>query len=440
MDNIKNFEDFLDRMQGLLDNAKKQGHIIVRIEDLENAFPELKESKESEDKNIRKDIVAAVETYGDFTQGRKEEIYTWLEKQDKHTTDKVEPKFKVGDVVINKKSKDTVKIVQILHDSYCYSGWDGAATVHSDFSISEQDNWEVVEQKPADKVEPKFHEGDWITFTRKDSTREVLQVSDIIDDRYYFNHLLQFSWSIKECDEVCHLWTIQDAKDGDVLMSESNCGLGTWYCIFKSLDDDESMTVYCYLARDGRFETKKELCFDKDPFNTKPATKKQRDFLFQKMKEAGYEWDAEKKELKKIEQNPVEWSEEDERMYRGLHNLIYSTPYCDSRKELSDWLKFLKDSVQSKQKQEWDKEDEKCIKLSTDIIDSALRAGFCVQLDRDRCVDWLKSLRPQNTWKPTKEQIRRLEYFVKLWGKTEDTENTKVLETVKSLLNDLKQL
>jgi len=73
----------------------------------------------------------------------------WLEKQsEQNPTDKTEPKFKVGDIITNKKSKDTVKIVQILHDSYCYSGWDGAATVHSDFNISEQDNWELVEQKP----------------------------------------------------------------------------------------------------------------------------------------------------------------------------------------------------------------------------------------------------------------------------------------------------
>jgi hypothetical protein len=34
-----------------------------------------------------------------------------------------------------------------------------------------------------------------------------------------------------------------------------------------------------------------------------PATKEQRDILFQKMKEAGYEWDSEKRELKKIEQS-----------------------------------------------------------------------------------------------------------------------------------------
>ncbi len=37
--------------------------------------------KESEDEKIRKDIMAAVETYGSFTQGRKEEIYTWLKNQ-----------------------------------------------------------------------------------------------------------------------------------------------------------------------------------------------------------------------------------------------------------------------------------------------------------------------------------------------------------------------
>lgn len=51
-DNIKKFEGFLDRMQGLLDNAKKQGHIIVRVEDLENAFPELKESEDEKVKRI----------------------------------------------------------------------------------------------------------------------------------------------------------------------------------------------------------------------------------------------------------------------------------------------------------------------------------------------------------------------------------------------------
>ena len=55
---------------------------------------------------------------------------------------------------------------------------------------------------------------------------------------------------------------------------------------------------------------------------------------------------------------------------------------------------------------------KRCIRLSTDIIDSALRAGFCVQLDRDRCVDWFKSLRPHKQWKPNEEQMDALETAV----------------------------
>jgi hypothetical protein len=68
------------------------------------------------------------------------------------------------------------------------------------------------EQKPADKIEPKFKVGDWVVYYRNDSSREVLQVYDIRDGRYYFNDNVHFSWSVKECDEKSHLWTIQDAR------------------------------------------------------------------------------------------------------------------------------------------------------------------------------------------------------------------------------------
>lgn len=80
MDNVKKFEDFLDRIQEILDNAKKQGHIIVRIEDLENAFPEL---VELEDERIRKAqldywrSVGGKEWHGVPVQ----EAIVWLEKQ-----------------------------------------------------------------------------------------------------------------------------------------------------------------------------------------------------------------------------------------------------------------------------------------------------------------------------------------------------------------------
>lgn len=82
MGNIKKFEDFLDKMRGLLDNAKKQGHIIVRVEDIENTFPEL---KESEDEKIRKEIISylhnekKVKRY--ISDIEFDKWIAWLEKQ-----------------------------------------------------------------------------------------------------------------------------------------------------------------------------------------------------------------------------------------------------------------------------------------------------------------------------------------------------------------------
>ena len=87
-----------------------------------------------------------------------------------------------------------------------------------------------------------------------------------------------------------------------------------------------------------------------------PATKEQCDLLFSKMKEAGYEWDDENKELKKIEQK-LAWSEEDEKMLNHtidtveLHlNRLGSDLKGRSliKKEIN-WLKSIKERVQPKQ-------------------------------------------------------------------------------------------
>lgn len=107
--------------------------------------------------------------------------------------------------------------------------------------------------------------------------------------------------------------------------------------------------------------------------------------LFQKIKEAGYVWDEEVKELKKIEQKPA-WSEEDEvkinRIVACLENL-----------NVADNDILLKD------------------------------------------VDWLKSLRPQLQWKPSDEQMKALLSEVEAW--TKGCPKQVILE---SLYNDLKKL
>lgn len=85
------------------------------------------------------------------------------------------------------------------------------------------------------------------------------------------------------------------------------------------------------------------------------------DLLFQKMHEAGYEWDADEKELKKISQRMISaeakealygkpaWSEEDEVGWTNTMIMIKevaSNHYTkDSVKLVMDWLKSLKDRI-----------------------------------------------------------------------------------------------
>ena len=74
--------EVINKLQELIDNAKKQGHILVRIEDIEGAFPEL---VESEDEVIRKALLNEfihLQSKGyKFAGLEGEEIVAWLEKQ-----------------------------------------------------------------------------------------------------------------------------------------------------------------------------------------------------------------------------------------------------------------------------------------------------------------------------------------------------------------------
>ena len=213
----------------------------------------------------------------------------------------------------------------------------------------------IITPQVANEVEPKFKVGDWITYNRNDSSREILYVYDIRDGRYYFNDNIHFSWSVKECDEKCHLWTIDDVKDGDVVAMEP---YGTYekpfVAIYKGRGLDHFVS-YCFTSFDGKFnEGTGGHCL-----NVHPATKEQRDILFKAMDEAGYTFDFDKKELKKIGQNTV-WSEDDETKLTTAKTFIVNTSLVgnDGIKEATiEWLNDLKNRVQPKPA--WSEEDER---------------------------------------------------------------------------------
>jgi len=309
------------------------------------------------------------------------------------------------------------------------------------------DQWIAwLEKQGDDKVEQKFKIGDWVVFNNKHQS--IYQIEKIEDWYYILRHT--HGGTFRVCvlhDESLRPWTIQDAKNGDVLSN------GTTIFIFKDLLSDGSVMSYCdYNANSGESDAFCPLSMNLMCSKITPATQEQRDLLFQKMKEAGYEWDTEKKELRKIEEDLTEfenaladvcrgwigeelgwkdyiiknslpllelakeqfdkyeqklasWSEEDE---AKLKSILFHIEDVEN-KDVIDWFKSLKDRVQ--QKQEWSEED---IKMFVNIKACLRNANK----DYSTELDWLKSLKERYAWKPSEEQMKALEHFVRSIGES----------------------
>lgn len=283
----------------------------------------------------------------------------------KETEHKVEPKFKVGDIIINIHYRWDGKhrIREITDGKYIFDSG-------SYIDIKEQNSWEL-----ADKVEPKFHEGDWII----DKQGIVHQIEKVIENvtNNTFGYDLVGGGYFNEEVKSYRLWTIADAKDGNVLYSlDSNRPF-----IYKERNGYEQATAYCGLNIYGKFFVwnTKDCIITTDKYI--PATKEQHDTLLKAMADAGYTFDFEKKELKLLisnggdfesnnsKQNPT-WSEEDEEMIDKIIDYIKPMPiFFESTKGKSGkeytkefiknaikWLKSIKGRIQPQQK--WTEEDE----------------------------------------------------------------------------------
>lgn len=223
------------------------------------------------------------------------------------------------------------------------------------------------EQKSADKIEPRFKVGDWVVNKFGDSyhidslDKKNYQVSDGKGNYNYF--------PISKQGEM-HLWTIKDGRDGDVLSFYSEykgnkmvqIGIIEKY-VGKYGGCSNTFKVYVGVNWDNNLQMGKYMgcSINMGCSDIHPATKEQRDSLMKAMKESGYEWDADKKELKKLVPNRFDpktlkpfdkvlvkqcdiWhpdfyscyiEDDDSHVCSGLKDYYFCIPYNDDTKHLA---------------------------------------------------------------------------------------------------------
>lgn len=260
---------------------------------LKSIFPELKESKESEDERVRKELITHCRNIRCVTEEGAERIVkwiVWLEKQDNEKPAVLIPKFKIGDWIVQ-ENIGVYKVIEICESWY--------------------------------------------------------EVIDVEDKHYSISFNKEY---------MCHLWTIQDARKGDMLAAHE-C-----LVLFREID---GLNIRCYCTyhfiNNPSFYV--NTLQNKDAFH--PATKEQRVQLEKAMVAAGFTLE---KELKKIpgtvtitnsdgqsmdmlytdvnfnlvEQN-LAWSEEDENRFSNLISLVKCSGENEATKKgFIDFINRLK--------------------------------------------------------------------------------------------------
>ena len=319
---------------------------------LQRMFPEL---KESEDEKIKKDLIIYLRSvlsnkkYGDKFI---ESWIAWLENQGQQKPVVIIPKFRVGDE-IKTSNEESLTITKIDEKGY----WSEDLFI---CGFDEECIWDLVGQKHVDRIEPKFKVGDWIVY--KDN---IWKICNISLGTYY--ELLKTNNEViirhfEGVDKTAHLWTIQDAKDGDVLVSSD----ASYIVLFKELscleDNIDRFKSYCHRFRKGTFCPIEDPSWGCNAFH--PATKEQCDVLMKTMADAKYTFDFEKKELKKIEQEKKNMDNKLTNFEHSLKHIMEEAIECGDTHNLKADADMLLRLAQKSN--EWHREDEQNLNAWTE--------------------------------------------------------------------------
>jgi hypothetical protein len=264
---------------------------------MEYLFPELVESKDERIRKVLIDLVKCNERSGYklLNNVPTSSLIAWLEKQN----------IKQGWSEENERMKN----IAIQACKYMVDNFENSTKQYEDAIVwlEKQGKTYIFEGKSVleainkEKIEPKFRVGDWILYSG-DHYEGVRHITKIDENGYYIERYGLPHGIIPFNHEVCmRLWTINDARDGDILASD----LCDSIILYKGIKDnniefycDYDFSIHTVPGRD-RFTINKGQHYGSvdDSNDWHPATKEQRDTLMKAMADSGYTFDFEKKEL-----------------------------------------------------------------------------------------------------------------------------------------------
>ena len=377
MDYEKKYKEALANMQELYNSMKYMSSTdaLHTTMYLEKAFPEL---KESEDEKIRNEICIYIGAKQDISLDTHNKWIAWLEKQG--DTNEIINRDEFAQGVLRGAAINLITWIdyntakgnmclsnmecKVIEDALVNGDWDSIyayikrklekQSEHKPINDTDEEIVKAVKNTSVlDMVEPKFHEGEWIV---SNINKDIFLIKSVNNGYCTLEDTKGriYSPCLPPTEDDYHLWTIQDAKDGDVLVASD----GSIF-IFKEVDDN-SCKHYVALTTDGAVKLNEGLehCWENSTA-VHPATKEQRGLLFSKINEAGYKWDADKKKLGKRvtdkgkseiftktmndEKVSPTWSEEDEKTLNRIRAIVKNDN--SSRVEDILWLKSLKERM-----------------------------------------------------------------------------------------------
>lgn len=341
-----------------------------QIKEVEALVSKWNPIEETEDERIKKALI-------DFVKSKEEDGYmvinnfstgsilAWLEKQGEQIN---LPQFTFDDVLALQCCMDTSKKVQKdeelyhrlqslhdrLHDAAYWLGKQEESQVY------ETEDGEIItysENEGYKVVEPKFRVGDWLVENEPNNYARFIQILEVVNvygkERYKISRDLHNDEDIVEykfIENNYHPFTIKDTKEGDVLTDNLDCFNNPFIFILKRFENvyfglpkPSDFSSHCFLTmsnkqefREGDYHHMHNIC---------PATKEQRDLLFQKMHEANYEWDSKEKKLKEINS---EWTSDDEQHLIICENALYKYQVSD-RWDADIIIKWLEDKLKQRE-------------------------------------------------------------------------------------------